>query len=206
VQQGKVDLLCGADSVTLTRMKDVAFTIPVFPGGIGVMLRSESSILLREVLNNGPSAARPIWRGAPARTLLDKQTFSAVAGTTSEGWLKGRIAAFQLDATVTPVATYEAGVQKLLSRETDVFFGDRAILVDAAKRGSGEELIVLDRLFTFEPVALVFKRGDDDFRVALDRSLSRIYAAPDFNDLYAKWFGKPDSSTVTFFRATALPE
>src|SRR5512145_309785 len=38
VQQGRVDLLCGADTVTLARRREVSFSIPVFPGGIGALL------------------------------------------------------------------------------------------------------------------------------------------------------------------------
>ena len=39
VQESKVDLLCGAAD-TLTSRKDVDFSIPIFPGGIGAVLRA----------------------------------------------------------------------------------------------------------------------------------------------------------------------
>src|SRR5258708_22144385 len=34
LQEGRIDLLCGADTVTLARRQEVAFSIPIFPGGI----------------------------------------------------------------------------------------------------------------------------------------------------------------------------
>jgi polar amino acid transport system substrate-binding protein len=205
VQKDKVDLLCGADSATLTRMQEIAFSIPIFPSGIGAMLRADAPRLLRQVLE-GPPPSHPIWRGSPARTLLEKRIFSVLAGTTSEGWLAGRLKEFQLDATVAPVANYEAGIQRVLNRGSDVFFADRPILLDTARRNASEDLIVLDRLFTYEPIALGFKRGDEDFRVVVDRALSRLFRSEGFRYLYGKWFGMPDESATTFFRLTALPD
>lgn len=205
VQQGKIDLLCGADTATLTRRKDVSFSIPVFPSGIGAILRSDAPVQLREVLAGRP-ASGPIWRGSPAR-ILEKKTFSAVADTTSASWLAERIDKWKIDATVVPVDSYQAGIQKVLDRGADVFFGDRPILYDAAEGSpSAANLTVLDRLFTYEPLALALARDDEDFRLAVDRSLSRLFKSGQFKDVYVKWFGEPDDSAAIFFGLSALPE
>jgi ABC-type amino acid transport substrate-binding protein len=206
VKEGKIDLLCGADSLTLARMKEVSFSIPIFEGGIGAMLRADAPPPLQELLAGAPPPSHPIWRGTPARTFLEKKTFSVVAGTTSESWLAGRLKAFQIDASVAPVPNYTAGIQRLLDRRSDVLFGDRAILLESAKRSASEDLIVLDRLFTYEPFALTFGRGDEDLRLVVDRTLSRLYGSAEFRGLYADWFGKPDEAAVTFFRLNKLPE
>jgi polar amino acid transport system substrate-binding protein len=64
------------------------------------------------------------------------------------------------------VDSYDAGIKRVLDRNSDVFFGDRAILLEAAKRSpSAGDLVVLDRLFTYEPLALALARNDDDFRL-----------------------------------------
>ena len=76
----------------------------------------------------------------------------------------------------------------------------------AARSSSPGELVVLDRHFTYEPLALVLQRGDEDFRLIVDRALSGLYKSKGFRDLYASWFGEPDERTVTFFQQTALPE
>lgn len=205
LQGGKVDILCGADSATLERRKTVSFSIPVFASGIGAMVRWDAPAPLREVLS-GRASSGPIWRASPA-LILTKKTFSAVAGTTSETWLADRLDKFKIDATAAPVASYEAGIQSVLDRKSDVFFGDRPILMAAAAGGpSADELIVLDRLFTHEPLALAIRRGDEDLRLAVDRSLSRLFRSGNFHDVYAKWFGEPDESALTFFRLSALPE
>jgi putrescine:ornithine antiporter len=205
VQQGRIDLLCGASTASLARMKEVSFSVPIFPGGIGALLRADAPAGLRDVLAGRPPSG-PIWRGNPAQVLQAK-TFSVVTGTTSEKWLAERLDTLRIDARVAPVPDYEAGINRVLDRSSDVLFGERAIILDAARRGpSARNLTVLDRLFTYEPIALAFARGDEDFRVVVDRTLSRLYASKEFGDLYANWFGKPDEQTRTFFRWSARPE
>ncbi len=206
VKEGKIDLLCGSDSVTLTRRKDVDFSISIYPSGIGALLRADAPAQLREVLAQGKQS-RPLWRGYPTEMLLGGKTFSVVAGDTSEKWLAERLDTFKLTANVVPVKTYQAGVQQVLDGGSDVFFADLPILLDAAARSSSSgELIVLDRHFTYEPLALALQRGDEDFRLVVDRALSGLFKSKGFRDLYVSWFGEPDESTVTFFRQTALPE
>ncbi len=90
LQQGEIDLLCGAETATLARRGEVAFSIPTFPGGIGALLRADAPARLREVLSGRPPEFRPYWRGT-AGQILQAQTFSVVTGTTSEGWLAGRV-------------------------------------------------------------------------------------------------------------------
>lgn len=205
IKDGKLDLLCGADTETLGRRKDVAFSIPIFESGIGALVGAGAPAPLREVLSGQPPSGA-IWRGSPAR-VLEKKTFSAVAGTTSEKWLNSQIDKFQITATVALVDSYATGIARVLDGSTDVLFGDRPILVDAVQgSSSGGDLLVLERLFTAEPIALVLARNDDDFRLAVDRALSRIYGSPAFHDLYMKWFGEPDQSTLAFFRMIALSE
>jgi hypothetical protein len=113
-----------------------------------------------------------------------------VSGTTSEKVLAERVRTFQLKAKVVPVKDYAAGVQAVVERKANVFFGDRPILLEAAK--SRGELAVIDRRFTDEQIALALKRGDEDYRHVVDRVLSRLYGSPEFRAEYTKWFGQPD--------------
>jgi polar amino acid transport system substrate-binding protein len=206
LQEGKIDLLCGADTETLSRRKDVAFSIATFAGGIGAVMRAKESLALRAVLN-GTRSSRPIWRGDPARTLLAKATFSVLPSTTSEAALTRRMRELDIDATVVPVDSYQAGIDRVLERKTDVFFGDRQILVDAVARSSSkDDLVVLDRRFTYEAEAFALPRGDEDFRLLVDRTLSTFYNTKQFLDEYTKWFGKPSLATAVFFVAASLPE
>jgi polar amino acid transport system substrate-binding protein len=205
VAQGRVDLICAADTATLGRRKEVAFSLPIFPSGIAAVLRADAPAPLRDVLAGRP-ATGPIWRASPARILEDK-TFSVVTGTTSETWLSGRLKDFQLSANVDRVANYNDGVMRVIDRSSDVLFGDRPILLEAAaENAAAADLTVLDKLFTYEPVALTLGRNDDDFRLVVDRALSQAFKANDFPDVYSKWFGTPDQAVLAFFRQSAMPE
>jgi putrescine:ornithine antiporter len=206
VQQGEIDLFCGPDAITLAASRDVAFSIPVFPGGVGALLRADAPVRLREVLSGRPPAPSPIWR-ANATQILRARDLTVVAGSPTEKWLAGRARDLDIVANIAPVNGNEAGVQAVLDRRADVFFAERSLLLEAARRSDAPgELVVLDRLFTYSPLALTFRRGDDDFRLLVDRTLSHIYASGEIGGLYAKWFGEPDGNAMTFFRWNALPD
>jgi putrescine:ornithine antiporter len=205
VQQGQVDLLCGADSRTLARMEEVAFSTSTFPGGLGAMVRSDAPTRLKDILSGRKPASQPNWR-ASATQLLQTQIFAVIGGTTAEGWVTEKKKEFQLTSRVVSVDSYDAGVQQLLDRKANVFFGDRAILLDAQRNPAAAKLMVLDRMFTSEPMALAFAHGNDDFRTVVDRALSRLYAAGEFTDLYRVWFGTPDANTLAYFKWNTVPD
>jgi putrescine:ornithine antiporter len=206
LQQGEIDVLCGAETVTLARRAEVDFSIPIFPGGVGALLRSDAPARLREVLAGRGQTYRPTWR-ASASQVLQARAFTAVAGTTAAKWLTERTQELQVVAALSTVDAYETGIRALLDRRSDAFFGERAILLDAARRHpSARDLTVLDRLFTYEPLALALGRGNDDFRLLVDRTLSRFYASGELGSLYVKWFGEPDESAMTFFRWNTLSD
>jgi putrescine:ornithine antiporter len=204
VQEGKADILCGA-AETLSARETVDFSVPIFLGGVGALLRSDSAANLRDVLASRPNRG-PLWRGSPAQ-ILESQTFSVVSGTPTEKWLDERLSKFQLTAKVAPVNSYEEGIQGVLDRTSNVFFADRSIILDAATRGpSARSLMVLDRQFAFAPVALAVERDDADFRLVVDRALSQFLGSDEFSNLYAKWFGAMDDNTAVFLRGSILPE
>jgi ABC-type amino acid transport substrate-binding protein len=206
VQEGRVDLLCGAETVTLARRADVSFSIPIFPGGIGTLVRSDVPARLREVLSGRPVTYRPTWRAA-ATQVLQARAFCAVAGTTGERWLNERVADLHIIADVITTGSYEAGIEAVIGRSADALFGERAVLLDLARRHpASRDLMVLDRLFTYEPLALAFARGDEHFRLVVDRALSRLYASGEVGALFTKWFGEPDQTTLAFFRWNTLTD
>ena len=103
--------------------------------------------------------------------------------------------------------SYREGVDRVLAGRSDVLFADRAILLDAAAHNpSPRDLVVLERQYTYEPIALAFSRGDEDFRLLVDRTLSRLYRTGEIQAIYERYFGKPDANTLEFFRFVAMPE
>lgn len=205
LQQGSVDLLCGADSVSLKRRAEVSFSLPIYPGGIGAVASANAPQAVRETLE-GVQPTGPIWRGSPAR-ILNQRTFAVVAGSTAQQWLSDRVQHFQIDVNVKPVETYAAGIEALTNGEADVLFGDRSIIMEAAAGQLADGSVVsLERQFTRDPVALTIARDNDGLRLVIDSTLSRAYVKPDFRELYVKWFGAGDIGTLIFYQITALPE
>jgi putrescine:ornithine antiporter len=206
LRDGKINVLCG-ELDRLSARKDMAFSIPIFQGGIGALLRKDAPAGLGQALSERPAPSGPLWRGTPTQQLLQGQTFAVIAGSPAEKLLAERLEKFQLTAKVAPVKDFAEGVQAVLDRKASVFFSDRSMLLDAAKRiDKAGDLTVLERRFTLAPLALGLRLGDEDGRLAVDRALSRAYATPEFRAVYARWFGEPDESAAAFFRAVALPE
>src|SRR5699024_2152673 len=97
-----------------------------------------------------------------ATQILQAKAFAAVSGTTAAQWLPQRIKELQVVTKAMQVDTYDAGVSALLARRADALFGERALLLNIAKRHASQgDLLVLDRLFTYEPLALVLPRDDE---------------------------------------------
>ena len=95
----------------------------------------------------------------------------------------------------------------VLDGSANVFFADRSILLDAAKRSpSADDLMVLERQFTYAPIALALESGDADFRLVVDQALSQFFGSEEFHRLYVKWFGQPGAEADMFFRLSTLPE
>ena len=198
VQQGSVDVLCVPTSVTLDRRQAVAFSIPIYAGGLRAAVRADAPAQLRQALGDTP-VQRPVWRGSPAAKYLGKSSFAVVTGTTAERWLADRLHEFQIDARTVPFPDYRTGVQALLDRKADVLIGDPSIILGAVESGAANRIVVLDRMFTHEPLALALARNDDDFRLVVDRALAKAYSSDDFRALYRKWFGEFDEPTRLFF-------
>jgi polar amino acid transport system substrate-binding protein len=198
VQQGKIDVLCAPTSATLAHRQDVSFSIPIFAGGNRAVLRADAPAALREALGDSRST-RAVWRGAPAAKVLKGTTFAVVAGTSSDKWLKSRRVALQVDARIVPVVDYRSGLQQLSDGKVDVFFGERSLVLGAMSDSERKDLVILDRLFTHEPLALALARGDEDFRLLVDRSLSQLYSSDGFGDLYKRWYGEYGDKARTYF-------
>jgi ABC-type amino acid transport substrate-binding protein len=205
VQQGKVDLLCGGDAPNVARRKVVSFSTPIFPDGISALVRKDANPHLREVLS-GVRSTDPAWR-ASAGALLSKQTFSYVTNSAAQDWVRAKASEFQLTTEKVPVDSYETGARRVLDQMASVFFGDRALLLDAARRSpQPDKLMVIDRRYTQAPLALALARGDEDFRLLVDRALSKFYGSTELKALYGKWFGTPDAGALTFYLWSTVPE
>ena len=208
VHKGNIDLLCTPMSETLGRREHASFSIPIFASGNRAAVRADAPAALRTALSES-HPSKPVWRGTPAATVLESTKLAVVAATTGEKWLNERAKTLQVNAHIVRVPDYRKALQQLALGDVDVVFGDRVVMLGALQGldpKTRENVVILDRMFTHEPAALALEYGDDDFRVLVDRALSRRYAAGDFAALYSKWVGEFDERARTFFVWTALPD
>jgi ABC-type amino acid transport substrate-binding protein len=206
LQQGRIDLDCGTDTPTLERRAVADFSIPIFMAGVGAVMRTDGDKRVHDVLAGRAAPTQPFWRANPGE-FGAKVTFAVVGGTTMEKALLEQLRQRRVEVTVAQVADYANGVQMVLDRRAAALFGDRPVLLDAARRGAAAgELLVIDRTFSRETLALALPRGDDAFRLLVDRTLSRLFRSREMAELFTSHFGTPDAASLAFLQSVALPD
>ena len=186
--QGHIDLLCGATTATLSRRELVDFSAATFITGASVIFRA-----------NGPSSFEE----------LAGRKIGVVRGTTTEKDLGSTLKRLSVNAAVVAVATHDKGIAGLNTGKFDAYFGDRAILASLlAKRQSGlVDLRLSSKYFSYEPYALAMARGENQFRLYVDRALSRIYRSGEIKKIFRSAFGtsKPSATLQALYVINALP-
>lgn len=190
VQQGKIDLECGVTTVTLSRLEKVDFSNLIFVDGGTTMARKASEM--------------------HRLTDLDGRKVAVVKGTTTEDALRRGLPLRKISIEITEVADFDQGLKLLEQGTVDALAGDRSTLIGVGKasREPGQ-FALLDEDFSLEPIALMMRRGDPDFRLVVNRELSRLYRTGDVDEVFYKWFGQlgnPSILTKAMFYLNALHE
>jgi ABC-type amino acid transport substrate-binding protein len=190
VVDGKVDLECGATTMTLSRMESVDFSNKIFVDGASVMVRKKSGIKRLADLSGKKVAVIP--------------------GTTTETALRGVIDKQFLRLELVPVKDYAEGLAALEGGSADGLAADRVILIGQLLKAKDPlEWALSEDQFSYEPYALMLKRGDASFRLAANRVLARLYRTGEVAEIYKKWFGPlgdPPGVLVLMYVLNALPE
>jgi ABC-type amino acid transport substrate-binding protein len=189
IAEGKADLLCEPTTETLSRRREVDFSIPTFVDGAGLLIRT-----------GGPHSLR----GLAGRKI------GVLAGTTTEQELQNTLAAAGITTHVIPAKTHEEGLAMLDDGRISAYFADRSILVFLLRQSRAPaKLRLADNYLTVEPYALALPRGDEDFRLAVDRALSHIYRGGEIGTIFARGFGgaaRPSGIVKTLYVIAALPD
>jgi ABC-type amino acid transport substrate-binding protein len=189
VQQGRIDLLCGATTVTLSRRQMVDFSLFTFADGAGVLLRAD-----------GPERFED----------LAGQKVGVRAATTTEEALRNTMTRTSMTLDVVTVGDHQDGLDKLLAGEIAAYFADRAILLFlVAQSDTPDRLRLADNYLTYESYALALPRGDGDFRFAVDRALSHVYRSGAIEEVFARSFttkAKPSEILRALYVINGLPE
>jgi len=190
IASGQVDMECGASTVTLGRMKEVAFSTLTFLDGTGILIRAST-------------AANSIKD-------LSGKKIGVIAGTSNERALNESLKTNILSATVVRVRSREEGLEQLEAGTLDAFASDRVLLLGlVAKAKNPQALALLADALSFEPYAIALPRGDWAMKQAVDAALAQIYRSSALPEIYGRWFGAlgaPGPVLETMYGLGRLPE
>jgi ABC-type amino acid transport substrate-binding protein len=188
IEQQKADLLCEPTSATLSRREVVDFSIPTFVDGASMMIRA-----------NGPRDFKS----------LAGQKIGVLGGTTTEQGLRGTLQAAGITSDVILAQSHADGLAMLDDGKIAAYFADRSILASLMKDSKApDKLMLADNYLSVEPYALALPRGDEEFRLAVDRALSHIYRGGEIVPIFKRTFGdaKPGEVLQTLYLVSALPD
>lgn len=188
IQQQKADLLCEPTSATLSRREVVDFSIPTFVDGASLMIRAD-----------GPHDLKA----------MAGKKIGVLGGTTTEESLRDSLKAAGITSDIIPAKTHAEGVAMLDDGKISAYFADRSILVSLIKDSKAPgKLMLAENYLSVEPYALALPRGDEEFRLAVDRALSHIYRGGEIGPLFKRTFGdaKPGQVLGTLYLITGLPD
>jgi ABC-type amino acid transport substrate-binding protein len=170
IESGKIDILCGATTRTLSRAEKVGFTQSTFVTGGSLLSRKDAVV---ENLEG-----------------LEGKRVAVVTNTTTIGILNKALKTLAINVEVVPVGSTKEGVDMLDSKKIDAFAADQVVLIgQIVSRGGRERYALSPELFSFEPFALAVPRGDADFQLVADRVLSQLNRSGRIVQVYKRWFG-----------------
>jgi glutamate/aspartate transport system substrate-binding protein len=172
IENGDVDIECGATTVTLARRERVDFTLTTFVTGSAVLSRKASPIDGVDDLDGGSVAV--------------------VKGTTTESIIRKVIDINEFEVKLHLVASHDDGMKLLNDRKVDGYVSDRAMLIGQVFRNANAQnnYVMTRAPLSFEPYAMMIPRGDSDFRLAADRALAQLFSDARIRRIYQNWFGR----------------
>jgi ABC-type amino acid transport substrate-binding protein len=190
VTGGQIDLECGTTTATLSRMRDVDFSALTFIDGGGVLSRVDA----------------PVARLAE----LAGKRVAVGAGTTAERALPQALKERAISAQVVAARNQEDAIAMLEDGRVDAYANDRLVLLGGVARAKDPRRFALSEDdFSFEPYALMLRRHDGDFRLAVNRALAHLYRGQGIVEIYDRWFGafgRPGLLLASMYYLNALPE
>jgi ABC-type amino acid transport substrate-binding protein len=189
IEKHDADLLCEPTSATLSRRKQVDFSIATFVDGAGLLMSDTNLHDLKD---------------------LGGRKIGVLAGTTTEEALRATLKAGGVQADVIPAKTHDDGLTMLDDGKISAYFADRSILMFLVQRSKApEKLTIADNYLSLEPYALALAHGDEDFQLAVDTALSHIYRSGEIVTIFNETFGgkvTPTDALKTLYAISGLPD
>jgi glutamate/aspartate transport system substrate-binding protein len=172
VANGTVDLECGSTANQLVRQKQVAFSVSTFVAQFKWLTRSDSGITTPDDLK-GKTVA--VTAGTNTSQFLNK--------LNQEGGLK--LAISQGKDHAESFLLVDTGRAAAFMEDDILLAGLRANAKDPSR------FKILDKAYSADPYALMFRREDPAFKALVDETLVGLMKSGEFTALYVKWFATP---------------
>ena len=172
IENGDVDIECGATTVTLSRRERVDFTLMTFITGSAVL-----SLKTNPIGNVDD---------------VDGQTIAVLSGTTTEDVMRRVIEVNEFDVELQLITSHDEGMQLLNDRSVAGYASDRAMLIGQVFRDANakNQYAMTRGSLSFEPYAMMIPRGDTEFRLVADRALASLFRGARIRRVYHNWFGR----------------
>ena len=172
VGNGTIDIACGPKTNNLARQKEVAFAVTTYVSQVRMAVRADS--------------------GINSFKQLDGRNIVASAGTTAVQLLRkfGRDHGVNL-AAMLGKDQYESFLM-LESGRADAFVIDDNLLAGLiAGSRAPERYRIVGEVLGSEPIAVLFRRDDPEFKRAIDGALVAMMKSGEVARIYDKWFMQP---------------
>jgi len=189
VKAGRIDLECGTTTWTLSRQAGVDFSLLTFVDGGSLLVKTSAPTHMADFAG---------------------KRIAVVKGTTTELALSRELKRLNIGAQIVLVEEEGKGMTMLSANDADAYASDRVVLLGLALAAKGSNFYkLIDEDFSFEPYALVLRRDDHDFRLAVNRALAGIYRSGEIRRIYDKWLGalgRPGVLLSALYVLQAIPE
>lgn len=172
VESGEVDMVMSGMTMTPERNTQVAFVGPYFVSGKAILTKDKSLADAKKVHELDQS----------------KLTFAALAGSTSEEFVKKALPQAQLHS----VKEYREGVNAVLDDKVKALVADWPICVLSTLRNPGSGLVTLESPLSFEPIGIALPAQDMHFENLVANYVRLLEGTGLLEALRERWLGKSD--------------
>jgi glutamate/aspartate transport system substrate-binding protein len=172
VANGTVDIECGSTANQLARQKQVGFSVSTFVAQFKWVVRADSGI-------NAPDD-------------LKGKTVIVTSGTNTAQFLNKMNNEEKLGLHIMQGKDHAESFLYVETGRAAAFMEDDILLAGLkANAKKPDDFKLLDKAYTADPYALMFRREDPQFKALVDDTLIGLMRSGEFEKLYAKWFESP---------------
>ena len=166
LSSNSVDLIAGTMTDTPQRRESVDFSLTFFYTGAQFLVK----------------------KGSPIKGVNDiaGKRIATQQASTNAAILRAKYPQAQLREFPDQPAAFQA----LLQGQVDAYTNDGIQLAGLkAKAPNPDQLEVVGEFYTREPYGMAMRKGDPDFKTAVDTGLRNLIKSGKYFELYDKWFG-----------------